>query len=822
VKQPPRICENDSVINVAEQFPHSTEAEAAEPTEALSSVVHRLRSELDGLRRAMRNRAIIEQAKGVLAARLGIGPEDAFDHLLELSQRTNTKLAEVAAALVGTTAPDPAVPGTTGIYSDELRTTVSTRLRRTTEGSGRRPARSPEREALQSQQQMLASRIAAAKSYGEIVDVIAETAVAWPGLSSVVLCLCEMDGALRVVASHGLTAEVRSQWTRIPPQVGVPLNAAVAERKALLLDVGALNEHFPVVRDISPDTVTMACLPLISDDHVIGVLGLSWSEPLRITGLNRRYLLALAEVVTRAVKSGPGTAESEPAVPPLRVIDRLEHGLLPIVLDPLHDPAALLAPITEGDQIIDFEFEYANQAARQLTKGEQIDLDSATLLEAFPEVGSRLLLGEYAKVLRTGHPYVVDDLHIAAQREGTKASYTFAARATRLADRVLVVWRIRTDADLLHDQLLSAERIARAGSFWWNLRSGDLRWSPGMFRLFDRDPAEGPADLDQWDRYVDREDWLGVQNAVDRLLAGRPAELEFRLTGHLAGRRLRLRAEPFTEPFGVYAISGTVRDVSGERAAEARLRRAEEALAVQRMRLDAERHAISSLREAVLPGAPDLAGTPGLTIRGLCRSPAGSGRVAGDWFDVLTVRGRTFLVIGDVAGSGMAATTAAIQLRSAIRAYAVHGLTPGELLAGLNRMLCELDPDRLATLTIAEFAAEDRTLCWAAAGHAKPVRYADTGDGFVMDGPVGVPIGALPDASYTDTSVELEPNDRLLLYTDGLLSRRDTPATDGLDVLLRAGFEVDLDDIEALVDHVNEKLGSEPHDDLCLVTALVL
>jgi serine phosphatase RsbU (regulator of sigma subunit) len=239
------------------------------------------------------------------------------------------------------------------------------------------------------------------------------------------------------------------------------------------------------------------------------------------------------------------------------------------------------------------------------------------------------------------------------------------------------------------------------------------------------------------------------------------------------------------------------------------------------MRLESERHAATSLRDALLPTAPDLT-TPGLAVRGLCRSPAGSGRVAGDWFDVLTVDECSFLVVGDVAGSGLAATTTAIQLRSAIRAYAVHGLTPGELLTGLNKMLCELDPDRLATITIADLSPRDRKLRWAAAGQAKPVRYAATGDGFVLDGHVGVPIGALSDATYSDTELELAPGDRVLVYTDGLLSRRDSPVTDGLDVLLHAGFEVDLDDIEALVDHVNEKLGSEPYDDLCLITAAVL
>src|SRR3954454_8594240 len=83
------------------------EPAAPEPAEALAGVVARLRAELAGMRRAMRNRAVIEQAKGVLVERLGIAPEAAFDQLVRLSQQTNIKLAEVAAALVGATAPDP-------------------------------------------------------------------------------------------------------------------------------------------------------------------------------------------------------------------------------------------------------------------------------------------------------------------------------------------------------------------------------------------------------------------------------------------------------------------------------------------------------------------------------------------------------------------------------------------------------------------------------------------------------------------------------------------------------------------------------------------
>ncbi|MGH3715141.1 MAG: SpoIIE family protein phosphatase [Micromonosporaceae bacterium] len=801
-------------------------AEPAPPAEALSAVVQRLRSELDGLRRAMRNRAVIEQAKGVLAARLQINPEDAFDQLLDLSQRTNTKLVEVAASLVGTVAPDPDDPPVTELYGDELRELVARRRRRTpVPGPAGETASSPQREALQSQQQLLASRIASARSYAEITDRIVDTVTAWPRLSTVVLMLAELDGALRLEASDGLSAEVASQWTRIPPQVEVPLNAAMATRRAVLLDEAQLTKDFPLVLQIAPDTRAMACLPLVTNGHLVGVLGLTWREPVRLAGLNRRYLLALADICARTTARLAGlsgaAAVTRDAEPRLTLEHRLQYGLLPIVLEPLADPAALLSPITDDDHIVDFEFEYANPAAREFAATENIDLLNSTLLEVLPEVGSLLLLGEFAAVLRTGKPYQLDDLYVAAEREGTHGSYTFSAHATRLGDRVLTVWRIHTDAAVLHDQLLQAERIARAGSFWWNLRSGDLRWSPELHRLFGRPLDDGAVGLDELAEFVHGEDWLGVQNAVNRLLAGRPAEVEFRLTGHTSGRRLRLRAEPLLEDSEVYAISGIMRDVSEERAAEARLRRASEALASQRLRLESERHAAASLRDSVLPRVLGRTTTPGLVVHGLHRSPEGGDWEAGDWFDVLALPDRTVLVVGDVAGRGLAAATAATQLRSAIRGYAVLGMSPAALLTALNQMLCELDPDRLSTLAVADFSPEERRLRWSVAGQGPPVRYRADGSADVLQGPIGLPIGAVPEPSHADSSLILAPGERLLLYTDGLIARRDVAGADGLEVLTRAGHDVDLDDLDALVDHVTEKLGSLPHDDLCVVTATV-
>ncbi|MGW4697351.1 ANTAR domain-containing protein, partial [Kitasatospora cineracea] len=74
----------------------------------LEATVDRLRTELEGLRTAMRTRAVIEQAKGVLVGRLGCTPEEAFEQLVSRSQAENRKLAQLAADLLANAAPPPA------------------------------------------------------------------------------------------------------------------------------------------------------------------------------------------------------------------------------------------------------------------------------------------------------------------------------------------------------------------------------------------------------------------------------------------------------------------------------------------------------------------------------------------------------------------------------------------------------------------------------------------------------------------------------------------------------------------------------------------
>jgi ANTAR domain len=74
------------------------------------STVERLRAEVDSLRRALRGRAVIEQATGLLAGRHGCGLSAAFKYLNQLAQDTDTALIETATLLIGETVPVDTVP----------------------------------------------------------------------------------------------------------------------------------------------------------------------------------------------------------------------------------------------------------------------------------------------------------------------------------------------------------------------------------------------------------------------------------------------------------------------------------------------------------------------------------------------------------------------------------------------------------------------------------------------------------------------------------------------------------------------------------------
>ncbi|MEV6520744.1 SpoIIE family protein phosphatase [Longispora sp. NPDC051575] len=719
---------------MTEEVPASTD-----PVEALSGMVARLRSERDGLRRAMRNRAVIEQAKGVLVERMAIDPQAAFDQLVQLSTHSNVKLVELAAALVATRAPAPAalddgcLPGLEAL--DQLAAPDVPR-----------PAPVPvsaDLEALRAQHQLLSARVATASSYDELAETLKDSSAGWPPPATVIVMESEADGALLLVGASGLSAESRSQWERVPPIQDLPMVAATQTRSPVL--VTDASEDWWVSRAV-------LALPLLHDDRVVGVISLGWDAPLEVDDEICAYLYALADPCARrfAELAAPGPGSPHEGV----AEGRSDASVLPLLVESLRRPAVVLVPEYEDDRIVDFHAECGSPAAWELVAAEGLDASDGSVLTVLPQLGSQVLLPALAEVVRTGESLELADVWVTPEREGVRGSYLVDLHAARLWDRVLVTWRAHSESDLLHEQLLFSEEVVDAGSFWWNLRTGETRWSPGLYRLAGRRPADGPLALDDVDRFVDPDDLAGVPKAVDDTLrGGRTLRTEVRGAGPLAGRRLRLTAEPKTDPDGtLWGVLGTVQDITDTRPTGTRDPQSGMAAAARRHRL---------LDELLAP-PPVRHDGAGLSVAG---RPGG----LGTWYDVVPAPdGGTVLLVGEVAGDG--AVAAAQRLRHAAAAYAVAGLAPGGLLAGLNAYLRQREPGRMATMVAARVAAGGRSVRWAVAGQVIPLLYPAADAPRVLAGPLGLPLGVAEGVGYDESEGVLDPGDRLLLYPEGLVA----------------------------------------------------
>jgi serine phosphatase RsbU (regulator of sigma subunit) len=125
----------------------------------------------------------------------------------------------------------------------------------------------------------------------------------------------------------------------------------------------------------------------------------------------------------------------------------------------------------------------------------------------------------------------------------------------------------------------------------------------------------------------------------------------------------------------------------------------------------------------------------------------------------------------------------------------------------------------LGTAVCGLYDPADRTLCWARAGHLPPVLVRD-GRAEQLPMPEGVLLGADPDASYAEEVTPLRLGDTLLLFTDGLIERRDQPIDDAIAALLRAASRP-VGDIGGYADHVLHGAASNTGDDACLVAVRV-
>nr|WP_202516041.1 MULTISPECIES: SpoIIE family protein phosphatase [unclassified Streptomyces] len=261
---------------------------------------------------------------------------------------------------------------------------------------------------------------------------------------------------------------------------------------------------------------------------------------------------------------------------------------------------------------------------------------------------------------------------------------------------------------------------------------------------------------------------LGLLPLLDQVLrSGKPRTLKSRKA--VDGRSYTFTCTPVAEggdrDAGVLVFATDVTDhaEAAERLRASERRQRETAVTLQRSLLPQELEQPDDLRIAATyqPGGTEAA-------------------VGGDWYDVITLGGgRTALVIGDVMGRGVRAAAVMGQLRTAVRAYARLDLPPHEVLQLLDGLAGEIDANQIATCVYAVHDPNEGRLVYASAGHLPILVRDESGTVSRADEPTGPPLGT-GGWMHASGSIALGPGATAVLYTDGLVERRDADLDEGI------------------------------------------
>jgi PAS domain S-box-containing protein len=155
--------------------------------------------------------------------------------------------------------------------------------------------------------------------------------------------------------------------------------------------------------------------------------------------------------------------------------------------------------------------------------------------------------------------------------------------------------------------------------------------------------------------------------------------------------------------------------------------------------------------------------------------------IGGDWYDVLRVGGqRIGIIVGDCVGRGLSAAAVMGQLRASARALLLTGAEPARLLEELDSV-AELIPDAFCTTVfLAILDTKSGEFSYSCAGHLPAVLAAPQEAPTLITDARSVPLAVNRTKSRPQAAVVLPPGSTLMLYTDGLVERRDISLDDGI------------------------------------------
>jgi PAS domain S-box-containing protein len=384
----------------------------------------------------------------------------------------------------------------------------------------------------------------------------------------------------------------------------------------------------------------------------------------------------------------------------------------------------------------------------------------------------------------------------------------------RLEAFALEAAELRAAASALHS-LEEAERIARLGSWHWDNETQLVHVSAELMRMLDLPRTlTGPEfrDLLQERAHPDDRDELGrvpLEAFGDR--QSRFATESRMMVGGYVVHVIHRGEISFADDGTVRAVRGTAQDVTERRQAQAEL-------ASAKGRLAQERRTVGLLHDTFI--RPSFPAVAGYDIGALYAAADVDTEIGGDWYDAFALRdGRIMLAVGDVSGHGIEAARLMAKLRHATRAYALVDDDMAAVLANLDEFLEQFgDSVQIATLLLVRLDPTDGALEVGSAGHLPPLLVGAEGSVLLETRPRPALGSGMPAEPVELLRARIEPGGALLLFTDGLVERRDESLDTGFERLRAAGFDATADADTLCRLAVEVGLADAPsRDDVCVL-----
>ena len=277
------------------------------------------------------------------------------------------------------------------------------------------------------------------------------------------------------------------------------------------------------------------------------------------------------------------------------------------------------------------------------------------------------------------------------------------------------------------------------------------------------------------------------------------------------GNNVGLRPARFDlEPFGFLIVLAAFGYVASQRAVarERTLTEVEQELATARQ-----------IQNSILPR-----GTPQVMALEIATRYQPMTAVAGDFYDFLKLsEDSVTILVADVSGHGVPAALVASMLKICFAAQWAQARDPASVLAGFNRMLCDVLQGQYVTAACAHVDMGAKMVTYSGAGHPPSLLLCKNRGELIELAENGLFIGPFPQATYKNVSAPLESGDKLLLYTDGIIEAKTSDGEEfGRERLMNFLLTMKNLDPADLIGGLFSRIASEaPQDDLTVVLAQV-